>query len=95
MARTIMLLKQDIITILTVGALFQTLLGLFGLYAALKHKKLMMAIYLLLIWPVGGLFMANGYLAYKEANSFQFQMVQSNLWTKLGSGTSIIQKKVL
>ena len=94
MAKTIMLLKKDILTILTIGALFQTLLGLFGLYGALKHKKVFIAIYLLLIWPVTGLFMADGYLAYKESHSFQFQMANTNLWSQLGAGTAIIQKKV-
>jgi hypothetical protein len=94
MARIIMLLKKDVMTILTIAALAQTILGFFGLYAGLKHKKLSMGIYMILLWVVGGLYMADGYIAYKEAHSYQFQMAQSSFWTNLGAQTAIIQKRV-
>jgi hypothetical protein len=89
-----MLLKKDVMTILTIASCGQAVLGLFGLYAGLKHNKLYMGIYMILLWVIGGLYMADGYIAYKEAHSYQFQMVQSGLWTKLGAQTAVIQKKV-
>ena len=95
MARMIMFLRQDIMVILTTGALLQTLLGFFGMFGALTHRKKFLAGYLLLLWVVGGIFMTNGFLAYKEVYSFQFEANMSTLWTKLGSKQVTIQNKVI
>lgn len=95
MARMIMFLRQDIMVVLTTGALCQTLLGFFGMFGALTHRKKFLAVYLLLLWVVGGIFMTNGFLAYKEVYSFQFEANMSTLWTKLGSKQVTIQNKVI
>ncbi len=95
MAKLVNLLRKDVMILLTTIAFLQTALGFLGFYAALRHKKVWMVVYLLLIWLVGAVLMVEGYFAYKEVNSFQFEANMNTLWTNLGANQQIIQNKAI
>ena len=94
MAKMIMLLRRDILALLTAGAFFQTILGFLGYFGALTHRKVVLVTYMLLLWVLGGIYLTNGYFAFKELHSFQFEANMSTLWSVLGSKQVTIQNTV-
>jgi len=91
----ILILRRDVLTILTVSGFSMLAFGALGIFGALTHRKYVVVIFMFLLWAVGGLFLSNGYITFKQVTSFQFEGDMSRLWSNLGDLQATVQAKVI
>ena len=94
MAQMIMLLRLDVVYLTLVAGFLTVALASFGLWGALTHRKWVLCVFMMLLWFVGILYGAVGFLSYKELHSFQFEANMNTLWGTIGTHQLLIQNQV-
>jgi hypothetical protein len=85
-------IRQDILIVSTVVGSMMLLASVFGFMGALLHRKKLLILFLLFIWPCILVSIVTGFLAYKERNGGTFINRLSDSWDD-GSSQPFIQNQ--
>ncbi|TPX71122.1 hypothetical protein SpCBS45565_g01248 [Spizellomyces sp. 'palustris'] len=93
MALLVRLVCADLLFLITLTTALFASIGFVGFLGAFLHRKKLLTIYSILLWPVLGAALVAGYIAYKDVNGNEWSEQLSERWAVYGDRRADIQNK--
>ncbi|KAJ3166974.1 hypothetical protein HDU88_003063 [Geranomyces variabilis] len=90
-AALVRLIRTDILLLYTITSALAVAVGLVGFLGAFTHRKNIISIHNLLLWPIMAGLIVAGYLSFHQRSDMKWRDYLSDKWDAFGSEKAIVQ----
>ncbi|TPX57459.1 hypothetical protein PhCBS80983_g03809 [Powellomyces hirtus] len=87
------LIRVDILFLVTVTSGLAACVGMIGFLGAFMHRKRIISIHSLLLWPILAGLIVTGYMSYNQLNNAKWNNYLSDKWVGIGDQKAVVQDR--